>query len=347
MQLCAALRYLHVEKRIVHRDLAPGNVLIDAEFNLKLADFGLAKRWGTQSASVMKSFVGTILYSCPEIVQSQPYTEKADIWSLGCIIYELMMFTQPFSAGNPLTVAKKIVDGEYEPIDPRDYSQLLIQTVRACMTADPEKRPNVLELCQLMVPVVMDQLDALRTASYSSQQEIKHLRDRARAFDQTSTTQFGFGAGGPSAQSFKQTITAAQSNTTGGFKSVNRVNETAAAADNGSDMKMVQVNSDKLKRLNNDPVAAFLETVNQLEFIIALPPTLDKDIRQIRVGTFHRALFNKSSNGSMIKNEILKLQNGSREPIQVSKSNACLKNVSVSYTLSVDNVLSSIIASKS
>ena len=47
VQLCAALRYLHVEKRIVHRDLAPGNVLIDADFNLKLADFGLAKRWGT------------------------------------------------------------------------------------------------------------------------------------------------------------------------------------------------------------------------------------------------------------------------------------------------------------
>ena len=68
VQLCAALRYLHVDKRIVHRDLAPGNVLIDGDFNLKLADFGLAKRWGNQSASVMKSFVGTILYSCPEIV---------------------------------------------------------------------------------------------------------------------------------------------------------------------------------------------------------------------------------------------------------------------------------------
>jgi len=68
VQLCAALRYLHVDKRVVHRDLAPGNVLIDGELNLKLADFGLAKQWGTQSASVMKSFVGTILYSCPEIV---------------------------------------------------------------------------------------------------------------------------------------------------------------------------------------------------------------------------------------------------------------------------------------
>jgi serine/threonine protein kinase len=69
-QLCAALRYLHDVKRIVHRDLAPSNILIDSDFNIKLADFGLAKRFGTQSVSVMKSFVGTILYSCPEIVQS-------------------------------------------------------------------------------------------------------------------------------------------------------------------------------------------------------------------------------------------------------------------------------------
>ena len=68
VQLCASLRYLHIDKRIVHRDLAPGNVLIDGDLKLKLADFGLAKHWGTQSTSVMKSFVGTILYSCPEIV---------------------------------------------------------------------------------------------------------------------------------------------------------------------------------------------------------------------------------------------------------------------------------------
>lgn len=67
-QLCAALRYMHTEKKVMHRDLAPSNILIDGDFNIKLADFGLAKRWGTQSASVMKSFVGTILYSCPEIV---------------------------------------------------------------------------------------------------------------------------------------------------------------------------------------------------------------------------------------------------------------------------------------
>lgn len=117
----------------------------------------------------MKSFVGTILYSCPEIVQSQPYTAKADIWSLGCIIYELMTFTQPFCAGNPLTVAKKIVDGDYEPLnDDKYYSTMLVEVIRKCMTADPKLRPNVLELCKMMVPILMAQLDELRTKDAKS-----------------------------------------------------------------------------------------------------------------------------------------------------------------------------------
>jgi len=136
IQLVAALRYLHEDKKIVHRDLAPSNILIDSDFNIKLADFGLAQQFSTSGASVMRSFMGTIMYSCPEIVQSQCYTNKADIWSLGCIIYEVMALHQPFSGNNPLSIAKMIVDGEYEPISPDSYSPLLLHIVQLCMTAD-------------------------------------------------------------------------------------------------------------------------------------------------------------------------------------------------------------------
>lgn len=150
-----------------------------------------------------------------------------------------------------------------------------------------------------------------------------------RIFDATNTTQFGFGPSqtmnaGAGLASFKQTMgAAAQTNTTGGFikqgsnlqGAANAASGAGGVADPQSDMKMVQVNSDKLKKLNSDPVAAFLETVNQLEFIVSLPPTLNKDIRQIRVENFHRALFNKTSNGALIKNELLKLKNGTREPL--------------------------------
>lgn len=85
-------------------------------------------------------------------------------------MYELLTFAQPFSAGNPLTVAKKIVDGDYEHLQESDaYSGMLVGVVRKCMTANPKQRPNILELCSLMVPVLMQQLDDLRVHDYKSQ----------------------------------------------------------------------------------------------------------------------------------------------------------------------------------
>ena len=67
-----------------------------------------------------------------------------------------MSLQQPFSGNNPLSIAKKIVDGDYDPIsDDGFYSSMLIQIVRRCMTADQEKRPNIAELCQMMVDIVM------------------------------------------------------------------------------------------------------------------------------------------------------------------------------------------------
>ena len=72
-----------------------------------LADFGLASE-RISYATLLQSVVGTISYSCPEIVQHHPYTDKADIWSLGCILYQMAQLEPPFAGGNPLTVAHKV-----------------------------------------------------------------------------------------------------------------------------------------------------------------------------------------------------------------------------------------------
>lgn len=75
-QICLALRYIHKEKHVVHRDLTPSNIMINVDGVVKLADFGLARqRMGTNS--VMDSVVGTVLYQCPEIIQHEAYGEKA------------------------------------------------------------------------------------------------------------------------------------------------------------------------------------------------------------------------------------------------------------------------------
>ena len=78
-QVCLALRYIHKEKNVVHRDLTPSNIMINVDGDVKLADFGLARqRLGTNS--VMESVVGSVLYQCPELIQHEAYSEKADIW---------------------------------------------------------------------------------------------------------------------------------------------------------------------------------------------------------------------------------------------------------------------------
>ena len=132
-QICLALRYVHKEKKVVHRDLTPSNIMISADGVVKLADFGLARqRSDAHTASVMDSVVGTVLYQCPEIIQAETYGEKADVWALGCILYQMATLRPPFEGGNPLVVANAIVDGRYKPLDAEAYppQSLLAEVVR-------------------------------------------------------------------------------------------------------------------------------------------------------------------------------------------------------------------------
>lgn len=78
IQLCLALCYMHMEKRVVHRDLTPSNIMINDRHVLKITDFGLARQ--THNNTVLQSAVGTISFSCPEIIMHESYTDKADIW---------------------------------------------------------------------------------------------------------------------------------------------------------------------------------------------------------------------------------------------------------------------------
>lgn len=96
--IALGLNHLH-EKKILHRDLKPANVLLTRDGNLKIADLGLGRVFGTTTFEVF-SKVGTPLYMSPELVKGSGYNTKTDIWSLGCILYELCEFQSPFRNQN-------------------------------------------------------------------------------------------------------------------------------------------------------------------------------------------------------------------------------------------------------
>ncbi len=92
-ELSGALKFCHHDLCIMHRDIKPANVLIDDLGTLKLADFGLAK---TLDTGLCATFCGSPLYMSPEQCAGESYSFSADVWALGCILYELMALHSPW-----------------------------------------------------------------------------------------------------------------------------------------------------------------------------------------------------------------------------------------------------------
>ncbi|XP_040900683.1 serine/threonine-protein kinase Nek10 isoform X1 [Toxotes jaculatrix] len=177
IQMCLALRYLHKEKRIVHRDLTPNNIMLGEKDKVTITDFGLAKQ--KQENSKLTSVVGTILYSCPEVVKNEPYGEKADIWALGCILYQMATLQPPFYSSNMLSLASKIVEAIYEPVEEGAFSERVTEMIKWCLSPDADQRPDIVAVSSRISDLMMRLMDGL----YMSQNALERRaeRDRKRA----------------------------------------------------------------------------------------------------------------------------------------------------------------------
>jgi serine/threonine protein kinase len=110
-QLVSALEYCHAN-RIVHRDLKPENVMVDERGNAKLIDFGFANLFHPRST--LTTNCGSPLYAAPEIVQAKPYVgPEVDIWSLGVVLYAMLVGALPFEDENLKGLYRKIGEGRF------------------------------------------------------------------------------------------------------------------------------------------------------------------------------------------------------------------------------------------
>ena len=135
------------KKMILHRDLKPSNIFLDDKHNPKLGDFGFAKAISNQSMYA-HTYLGTPFYMSPEQINESEYNEKSDIWSLGCIVYEMAALAPPFHADNQLALAMKIKQGVFKRL-PSRYSDELMRAVRWMLKVEAVERPNVEDLLNL------------------------------------------------------------------------------------------------------------------------------------------------------------------------------------------------------
>ncbi|KAK1806379.1 hypothetical protein P4O66_004891, partial [Electrophorus voltai] len=180
IQICLALRYLHKEKRIVHRDLTPGNIMLGERDKVTITDFGLAKQ--KEESSKLMSVVGTILYSCPEIVKSEPYGEKADVWAMGCVLYQMVALRPPFYSTNMLSLATKIVEAEFEPVEDNTFSERVTDMIKWCLTPNADLRPDVVQVSSRICDLIMRFLDGLSTSYNTLEKRAEQEWRRAQKY---------------------------------------------------------------------------------------------------------------------------------------------------------------------
>ncbi|NXB16838.1 NEK3 kinase, partial [Rhagologus leucostigma] len=139
VQMCLAVKHIH-EKRVLHRDIKSKNVFLTQSGKVKLGDFGSA-RLLAHPMSYACTYVGTPYYVPPEIWESLPYNNKSDIWSLGCILYELCTLKHPFQANSWKHLILKICKGSYDPL-PSHYSYELHYLIKQMFKRNPQNRPS-------------------------------------------------------------------------------------------------------------------------------------------------------------------------------------------------------------
>ncbi|PYK06582.1 MAG: hypothetical protein DME67_02290 [Verrucomicrobia bacterium] len=149
-QLCEALDYAHNRARVIHRDLKPGNLMVNQRGDLKVADFGIARSLADSASRLTteQGRSGTLVYMSPQQLNGERSTHLDDIYSLGATIYELLTSKPPFYSGNvDRQICERVAPSRSErrkecDIEPASIPQIWERVVADCLAKDPSRRPQ-------------------------------------------------------------------------------------------------------------------------------------------------------------------------------------------------------------
>ena len=137
IQLVKGLKSLH-DLNILHRDLKSANIFLYSNGEAKIGDLNVSK---VTRGGLGTTQTGTPYYASPEVWNDFPYDNKSDIWSLGCVLYEMITLRPPFRASDMEGLYKKVTKGQYSKI-PELFSNDLSQIIQFLLQVNPKLRPN-------------------------------------------------------------------------------------------------------------------------------------------------------------------------------------------------------------
>lgn len=151
IQILKGLKILH-DYKILHRDMKSANIFLFKNGQAKLGDLNVSKM---AQNGMLYTQTGTPYYAAPEVWRDQPYDLKSDIWSFGCVIYEMCALVPPFKADDMNGLFKKVLRSQYPPI-PTHFSMDMRTLIKCMLQSNPASRPDCGEI--LSMPIVKQRM---------------------------------------------------------------------------------------------------------------------------------------------------------------------------------------------
>jgi len=133
--------YLHTSNPVIlHRDLKSDNLLVSHDWTIKVADFGLTRFMSERKTMTM---VGTPMWMAPEVITGKKYTEKADVYAFGIILWEILTRSEPYEDKETMQIVVEVVNDDLRPTIPAQFKDSpLVPLMKDCWHPDPNMRPS-------------------------------------------------------------------------------------------------------------------------------------------------------------------------------------------------------------